>query len=57
LFDFVQHAQSVPFPLAQVDPLLFPGVASRPLESGHFYFAQTGHSHFAATFAVGLLDN
>jgi hypothetical protein len=24
LFDFVQHAQSVPFPLAQVDPLLLP---------------------------------
>jgi hypothetical protein len=24
-------------------------------ESGHFYFAQTGHSHFAATFrAVSL---
>jgi hypothetical protein len=24
-------------------------------ESGHFYFAQTGHSHFAATLpAVGV---
>ena len=21
-------------------------------ETGHFYFAQTGHSHFAATFAA-----
>src|SRR5260370_6950854 len=25
-------------------------------ESGHFYFAQTGHSHFAATRWVGRLD-
>jgi len=24
-------------------------------ESGHFYFAQTGHSHFAATAALTLL--
>ena len=25
-------------------------------ETGHFYFAQTGHSHFAATVAIRLLD-
>jgi hypothetical protein len=27
-------------------------------ETGHFYFAQTGHSHFAATFflVVGQFD-
>jgi hypothetical protein len=24
-------------------------------ESGHFYFAQTGHSHFAATFDCSSL--
>ena len=24
-------------------------------ETGHFYFAQTGHSHFAATVACGAL--
>jgi hypothetical protein len=24
-------------------------------ESGHFYFAQTGHSHFAATQPTGTL--
>src|SRR5260370_30558781 len=28
----------------------------RPHETGHFYFAQTGHSHFAATLSLGLLD-
>jgi hypothetical protein len=25
-------------------------------ESGHFYFAQTGHSHFAATVAIEFID-
>jgi len=25
-------------------------------ETGHFYFAQTGHSHFAATYDFVLLD-
>src|SRR5271157_223879 len=25
-------------------------------ESGHFYFAQTGHSHFAATSVQGTVD-
>jgi hypothetical protein len=25
-------------------------------ESGHFYFAQTGHSHFAATVQSRLVD-
>jgi hypothetical protein len=25
-------------------------------ETGHFYFAQTGHSHFAATHLAGHLD-
>jgi hypothetical protein len=25
-------------------------------ESGHFYFAQTGHSHFAATLSLGFRD-
>src|SRR2546430_15048338 len=25
-------------------------------ESGHFYFAQTGHSHFAATSELGCVD-
>jgi hypothetical protein len=25
-------------------------------ESGHFYFAQTGHSHFAATHIVQHID-
>src|SRR5216683_7129169 len=27
----------------------------RPHETGHFYFAQTGHSHFAATFVANSL--
>ena len=26
-------------------------------ETGHFYFAQTGHSHFAATLAIWLVDH
>jgi hypothetical protein len=26
-------------------------------ETGHFYFAQTGHSHFAATEICGRLRN
>jgi hypothetical protein len=25
-------------------------------ETGHFYFAQTGHSHFAATLAANSLS-
>ncbi|HEY6443456.1 MAG TPA: hypothetical protein VIY66_08970, partial [Candidatus Acidoferrales bacterium] len=25
-------------------------------ETGHFYFAQTGHSHFAATLARPAID-
>jgi hypothetical protein len=25
-------------------------------ESGHFYFAQTGHSHFAPTFVSAFVD-
>jgi hypothetical protein len=29
---------------------------SATYESGHFYFAQTGHSHFAATPKVENLD-
>jgi hypothetical protein len=30
--------------------------ASAIHESGHFYFAQTGHSHFAATSNFRLVD-
>jgi hypothetical protein len=29
---------------------------SATYESGHFYFAQTGHSHFAATRVGGFVD-
>jgi hypothetical protein len=29
---------------------------SATYESGHFYFAQTGHSHFAATLGQRLMD-
>jgi hypothetical protein len=28
---------------------------SATYESGHFYFAQTGHSHFAATRSVDTI--
>jgi hypothetical protein len=28
---------------------------SATYETGHFYFAQTGHSHFAATAAIAAL--
>src|SRR5713226_1505887 len=48
LLYFVQYSQAVPFSLTQGDSLRFHG-APATHESGHFYFAQTGHSHFAAT--------
>jgi hypothetical protein len=31
-------------------------VPSATHESGHFYFAQSGHSHFAATLELSRLD-
>src|SRR6266849_3362892 len=55
LLYFVQHSQSVPFSLTQSDALRFHGPPATH-ESGHFYFAQTGNSHFAATYGVFYLD-
>ncbi len=40
---------------AQSDSLRFHG-PSAIHESGHFYFAQTGHSHFAATSRLTAVD-
>jgi hypothetical protein len=45
LLYLVQHFQAVPFSLVQGDSLRFHSAAT--YESGHFYFAQAGHSHFA----------
>jgi hypothetical protein len=55
LLYFVQHFQSVPFSLFKaISSVSMSPSASH--ESGHFYFAQTGHSHFAATFFVGFVS-
>jgi hypothetical protein len=48
LLYLVQHSQSVPFSLTQGIRSVSMGPPG-PHETGHFYFAQTGHSHFAAT--------
>jgi len=37
------------------NPHPFRGAAPDDHQSGHFYFAQTGHSHFAATTPGGGL--
>src|SRR6516164_5152400 len=50
LLYLMQDSQSVPASLARGDPLRLHGPPATH-ESGHFYFAQTGHSHFAPTVA------
>ncbi len=54
MLHLVQLFQSVLFSFAQRDLLRFHRALSPP-ESGHFDFAQTGHSHFAAKFRPNSL--